>query len=144
MPQCLSVDVAKAQGPVLHVEGLRAASGELGEWKIKEEESVRAVGGLRGTEHLRKQMRTVQQLVGQAQALPSLLSSAVAGDFCLLTHHKTCHTDPSFQALPFSFCDFNLKGQFPKMGRLKTEMLSSVPPSSEIVSKGLGFLICGS
>lgn len=47
MPQCLSVDVAKAQGPVLHVEGLRAASGELGEWKIKEEESVRC-GGTEG------------------------------------------------------------------------------------------------
>jgi hypothetical protein len=23
---------------------------------------------------------------------------------------------PSFEALPFSFCDFNLKGQFPQVG----------------------------
>lgn len=27
---------------------------------------------------------------------------------------------------------------------MKAEMLSPVPPSSEMVSKGLGFLICGS
>ena len=47
MPQCLSEGVAKAQGPVLHedeVVGLRAAGGELGERKVKEEGNVRGEG----------------------------------------------------------------------------------------------------
>lgn len=76
--------IAKAQGLLVHedkVVCLRATEGELGKWKVKEGKMC-SVKVLRGGRDLRKQISTVQQLVGQARALPSPLSSAVAGDFC--------------------------------------------------------------